>query len=122
MPPPPVPMVKKSEKAKSAVVVFRDDGADNDDRSPTLPSTPKFVPFRDEEVYLTISYIFQDLCSNVSMFQPATPSTSTSVVSGTIMKPKAIGPRRDGLGLTEAEALRKDPFKNYGADEKPLED
>ncbi|KAI0918641.1 hypothetical protein AcW1_009524 [Taiwanofungus camphoratus] len=102
MPPPPVPMVKKSEKAKSAVVVFRDDGADNDDRSPTLPSTPKFVPFRDEE--------------------PATPSTSTSVVSGTIMKPKAIGPRRDGLGLTEAEALRKDPFKNYGADEKPLED
>ncbi|KII87875.1 hypothetical protein PLICRDRAFT_125133 [Plicaturopsis crispa FD-325 SS-3] len=80
---------------KSTVVPFRDEPA------PEPPATPKFTPFRDEVPG-----------------SPTTPSRSTS--PGTVMRLKA-GSR--GLALaSEAEALRKDPFKNYGESERPVDD
>ena len=36
------------------------------------------------------------------------------------MKPKPAV--RDVMMSAEAEALRKDPFKNYSAEEKPIDD
>lgn len=52
MPPPPVPTSKK-EKGKSAakagLAIFRDEVPAAQDEPP-VPSTPKFMPFRDDEV------------------------------------------------------------------------
>ncbi|KAF9226005.1 hypothetical protein BS17DRAFT_699318 [Gyrodon lividus] len=69
-----------------------------------VPSTPRFTPFRDE----------------VSS-EPETPSTSTGVSAAeTVMQPKVAG---KGLALlSEAEALRKDPLKNYSTDDFNLVD
>ncbi|OSX61004.1 hypothetical protein POSPLADRAFT_1147111 [Postia placenta MAD-698-R-SB12] len=97
MPPPPVPSLASAPAPaakKSALVVFRDeeDGAD-------APATPAFTPYRDEE-----------------------PSSPTHAASATAMRPKAVGPHKNVLGLTEAEALRKDPFKNYEAGERPADE
>ncbi|KAG9313594.1 Mad3/BUB1 homology region 1-domain-containing protein [Chiua virens] len=77
---------------KNAVVIpFRD--ADSQEGS--VPCTPRFTPFRDE---------------------PETPSTSGGLAAPeTVMKPKVAS---KGIPvLSEAEALRKDPLKNYSADE-----
>lgn len=46
MPPPPVPVAK----ARSSITIFRDEDATPDAASVAVPSTSKFVPFRDEEV------------------------------------------------------------------------
>ncbi|CCL99610.1 uncharacterized protein FIBRA_01628 [Fibroporia radiculosa] len=90
------------EKTKSKIVVFRDDesAADGATNGPMSPTTPTFVPYRDEEL--------------------GTPSSSSAVPSS-VIKVKAIGSRKEGPGTTESEALRKDPFKNYEAFEKPSE-
>lgn len=48
MPPPPVPKAK----AKSSITIFRDEDDVGDSTPPPVPATPKFVPFRDEEVSL----------------------------------------------------------------------
>jgi len=65
------------------------------------PATPRFVPFKDEV--------------------PSTPSTSCGAqgaqVPDSVMKVKAGTTGQ--LASSEAEALRKDPFKNYP--DKPLE-
>ncbi|EJC98244.1 uncharacterized protein FOMMEDRAFT_171179 [Fomitiporia mediterranea MF3/22] len=59
---------------------------------PSQGSTAKFVPYRDENI-------------------EQRPATS-SIVPETVMRPKPVG--LGVLGATrEAEALRKDPFKNY---------
>lgn len=53
MPPPPVPekASKGKTKEKPSTAVFRDDEAQvTPMRSPGVPSTPKFVPFRDDDV------------------------------------------------------------------------
>ncbi|KAH9951567.1 Mad3/BUB1 homology region 1-domain-containing protein [Amylocystis lapponica] len=109
MPPPLVSAAKKDEsgkgKGKSVIPVFRDEdagaGASTGSEAPPVPSTPKFTPYRDEE--------------------PETPSGSASTVPASVMKVKAVGTKREGLGVIEAEALRKDPFKNYSVEEKPIE-
>ncbi|KAI0366842.1 hypothetical protein BV20DRAFT_1025640 [Pilatotrama ljubarskyi] len=105
MPPPPVPP-SKTEKgksaSKSAIPIFRDEAEDSGKPEPSVPPTPKFVPFRDEE--------------------PGTPSTSSSAVPNTTMKPKPAPAVKPIAMSAEAEALRKDPFKNYSAEEKPVDD
>lgn len=51
--------------------------------------------------------------------QPRTPSASSGAqVPESVMKVKTIGTREQATS-SEAEALRKDPFKNYP--DKPLE-
>jgi len=113
--------VSKKGKGKSSIAVFRDDDAgdstaaksapagkkpdkgkssiavfrDEEQSEKGTPSTPSFTPYRDDE--------------------PATPSSSS--VPTSVMKP-----RREALGLTESEALRRDPLKNYSPEERPTED
>ncbi|KAI0763095.1 Mad3/BUB1 homology region 1-domain-containing protein [Trametes elegans] len=99
MPPPPAPTGKK-EKSRSAskgsIAIFRDEEPPK--AEPAVPSTPKFVPFRDEE--------------------PASPSGSSTTNS----KPKPAPAVKPVAMSAEAEALRKDPFKNYSEEEKPVDD
>ncbi|PIL23441.1 hypothetical protein GSI_14752 [Ganoderma sinense ZZ0214-1] len=91
----PAPKKGKGRTAsKSSIVVFKDE------EEPSAPPTPRFVPFRDDE--------------------PPTPSGSSSTIPGSAMKPKPAV--RDVMMSAEAEALRKDPFKNYSAEEKPVDD
>ncbi|GBE88748.1 Mitotic spindle checkpoint component mad3 [Sparassis crispa] len=96
-----VSSTKKHEKGKSSITVFRDEDGDQGKQT---SSPSKFTPFRDEE----------------SPVPSSTSSTSTAL--STVMKVKAVGARREAPTSTEAEALRKDPFKNYSADEKPVAD
>ncbi|KAI0281823.1 Mad3/BUB1 homology region 1-domain-containing protein [Russula aff. rugulosa BPL654] len=76
----------------SSIIPFKDEVKE-------APSTPRFVPFKDEV--------------------PRTPSASSGAqVPESVMKVKTIGTRGQSSS-SEAEALRKDPFKNYP--DKPLE-
>ncbi|KAH9899318.1 Mad3/BUB1 homology region 1-domain-containing protein [Cubamyces lactineus] len=105
MPPPPVPAAKKKEKgkigSKSSISIFCDEEAPSKPE-PSVPSTPKFVPFRDEEA--------------------GTPSTTASTLPASVMKSKPAPAEKHVAMSAEGEALRKDPFKNYDPDEKPIED
>ncbi|KAF9239842.1 Mad3/BUB1 homology region 1-domain-containing protein [Melanogaster broomeanus] len=102
IPPPSATTAKlpaKTPARNSTMVAFQDPDCRLEGG---VPSTPRFTPFRDE-------------------VSPDTPSTSTVVSAPeTVMKPKGAG---KGLSvLSEAEALRKDPLKNYSADECKLVD
>ncbi|KAG6830030.1 hypothetical protein H0H87_009493 [Tephrocybe sp. NHM501043] len=97
MPPPAAPAAKlKSGRdvpkmtAKSMIIPFVD--TEDAAAAPTVPSTPRFTPFRDEAV-------------------TTTPATSHSVPDS-VMKVKAASGKVPGLA-SEMEALRKDPLKNY---------
>ncbi len=52
--------------------------------------------------------------------QAGTSPSSSNAVSGTVMKPKPAV--KVALMSAEAEALRRDPFKNYSEEERPDED
>lgn len=97
MPPPPIPTrLPPKTPARSTIVPFSDQ-----DPQGGVPSSPMFTPFRDE---------------------PATPSiTATIGAPDTVMRTKVVGGRGPSV-LSEAEALRKDPLKNYTADECSLVD
>ncbi|TBU25603.1 Mad3/BUB1 homology region 1-domain-containing protein [Dichomitus squalens] len=82
---------KGKTAGKSAIAVFKDE------EEPSVPSTPRFMPFRDEEA-----------------------PTPSATVPGSVMKPKPAV--KDVVMSAEAEALRKDPFKNYSAEERPIDD
>ncbi|KAH9994686.1 Mad3/BUB1 homology region 1-domain-containing protein [Russula vinacea] len=78
--------------ARPSIIPFKDEVKEP-------PTTPRFVPFKDDV--------------------PITPSASSGAQAPeSVMKAKTIG-TRGPLVSSEAEALRKDPFKNYP--EKPLE-
>ncbi|KAI0266521.1 Mad3/BUB1 homology region 1-domain-containing protein [Gloeopeniophorella convolvens] len=78
--------------ARVAFVPFRDDVAET-------PATARFVPFKDE---------------------PTTPSTlSGTQIPESVMKVKKLGGGRGPSTSSEAEALRKDPLKNYP--DRPLD-
>jgi hypothetical protein len=81
------------------------------------PTTPRFVPFKDDVVSVcTLS--LRELRSQKPS-QLGTPSAASGAqVPESVMKVKTIGMRGQPTS-SEAEALRKDPFKNYP--EKPLE-
>ncbi|KAA1472443.1 hypothetical protein DENSPDRAFT_872196 [Dentipellis sp. KUC8613] len=98
--PPPVPTDKRGKVAvpstpsrSTTFLPFRD----GDGTSTETPSTPKFTPFRDEE---------------------ATTPSSSGAVPDSVMKVKKAG-GKGPFTASEAEALRKDPFKNYI--EKPVD-
>ncbi|KAI6044017.1 Mad3/BUB1 homology region 1-domain-containing protein [Pisolithus marmoratus] len=97
MPPPPIPSkLPPKTPARNTIVPF----SDHDPQGEVL-SNSMFTPFRDE---------------------PATPSTATTIVTpDTVMKTKIAGGRGPSV-LSEAEALRKDPLKNYPVDECSLVD
>ncbi|KAJ6472635.1 Mad3/BUB1 homology region 1-domain-containing protein [Mycena vulgaris] len=94
MPPPPVPAAKKARDvvprtpSKSQMQPFVDD------EDGGVPSTPKFVPFQDEP----------DIVS---------PTMSTPAPES-VMKVKKADTKED-TPTSEAEALRRDPLKNYTA-------
>ncbi|CDO70466.1 hypothetical protein BN946_scf184569.g9 [Trametes cinnabarina] len=105
MPPPPVPASKKDKSkpsSKNSVAIFRDGDEQESAAVPAVSSTPKFVPFKDEE--------------------DGTPTASSSTVPPTAMKSKPAPAVKPVAMSAEAEALRKDPFKNYSPDEKPVDD
>ncbi|KAK7044803.1 mitotic spindle checkpoint component mad3 [Favolaschia claudopus] len=87
MPPPPVPSKKARDAtpSKSSIQPFVDEEPHTD-----VPSTPKFVPFQDEA---------------------AAPALSTPAPES-VMKVKK-GDLNESSPTTEAEALRRDPLKNY---------
>lgn len=77
------------------------------------PSTPKFVPFKDE------ASSFVGCVTPVLMFiQTATATVTSMPSSESVMKNKSsIDPRVPSIS-SEAEALKKNPLKNYGDDER----
>ncbi|KAJ7689434.1 Mad3/BUB1 homology region 1-domain-containing protein [Mycena rosella] len=96
MPPPPVPTAKTARDAvprtpssstKSQIQLFIDDDV-------PVPSTPKFVPFQDE---------------------PDVASPTMRNAPESVMKAKKADTKEDGTPTSEAEALRRDPLKNYTA-------
>jgi spindle assembly checkpoint component MAD3 len=91
--PPPAPAAKEGDNmVKAGIVPFRDN-----DGAMDISSPPKFVPFCDEEVVNTTS----------------TPGPALSSVLDSAMKvKKSVGSK--GVNMTEVEALRRDPLKNYG--------
>lgn len=53
MPPPPTATKKKPRVisgSKGSIIIFRDDNVEDKDSEPVVPSTPKFVPYTDEDV------------------------------------------------------------------------
>ncbi|KAJ7108661.1 Mad3/BUB1 homology region 1-domain-containing protein [Mycena epipterygia] len=99
MPPPAVPVPAKKARdtvprtpSKSQMQPFVDDAGMN---AGGVPSTPKFVPFQDEP----------DTISPV-MSTPAPES---------VMKVKKADTDTESTPTSEAEALRRDPLKNYAA-------
>ncbi|KAH7925451.1 hypothetical protein BV22DRAFT_1064941 [Leucogyrophana mollusca] len=102
--PPAVPMSKPREIApktparNSTIVPFQDPESRRDD---VVPSTPKFTPFRDE---------------------PETPGTAATISAPqAVMKPKTAG-TKGPVAASEAEALRRDPLKNYTLEDHSLLD
>ncbi|THV00708.1 hypothetical protein K435DRAFT_827923 [Dendrothele bispora CBS 962.96] len=81
----------KVSSSKPSFVPF----VDKQEEVSTVPSTPKFTPFRDDDA------------------NAATPATSSSHVPGSVMKLKKADVK-SSTPTSEAEALRKDPLKNYG--------
>jgi hypothetical protein len=83
------------------------------------PATPRFVPFKDEVV--SVCTLQHGRLRSQREIQPSTPSTSCGAqgaqVPDSVMKVKAGTTGQ--LASSEAEALRKDPFKNYP--DKPSE-
>ena len=83
------------------------------------PATPRFVPFKDEVV--SVYTLQHGQLRSQREIQPSTPSTSCGVqgvqVPDSVMKVKTGTTGQ--LASSEAEALRKDPFKNYP--DKPSE-
>ena len=84
-----------------------------------IPATPRFVPFKDEVV--SVCTLQHGQLRSQREIQPSTPSTSCGAqgaqVPDSVMKVKAGTTGQ--LASSEAEALRKDPFKNYP--DKPSE-
>ncbi|KAE9404551.1 hypothetical protein BT96DRAFT_853560 [Gymnopus androsaceus JB14] len=89
MPPPPPPFILGSTPSTPAkaspFTPFMDP-----DSQPPVPSTPKFTPFCDQSARIT---------------------SPSSVAHGSVMKPKTADV--SSTPTSEAEALRKDPLKNY---------
>ena len=90
------------------------------DEIKAIPATPRFVPFKDEVV--SVCTLQHGQLRSQREIQPSTPSTTSCGAQGaqvpdSVMKAK-IGTTGQ-LASSEAEALRKDPFKNYP--DKPSE-
>jgi spindle assembly checkpoint component MAD3 len=96
--------------ARSTIVPFKDEVKET-------PATPRFMPFKDDVV--SVFTIPHGELHSQRESQPSTPSTSSGAqVPESVMKAKIVG-TRGALASSEAEALRKDPFKNYPDSDKP---
>jgi hypothetical protein len=105
--PPPVPASKFTEVLKTPA---KDIAVLKDGDEVVVPSTPRFTPFRDEVSRPWASLVRSD--SVQAMVTGITSPASTSAsIPDTVMKIKVVGDKVSGT--TEAEALRKDPLKNY---------
>ena len=106
------PEAQQTPSRRAAFVPFRDT-----DGEVPAPSTPKFTPYRDEVTYRP-SFAFLELTSLFTQV-PSTPSSSRDPsLQDSVMKPKWTVDR--GVSMSsEAEILRKDPFKNYDEAIKP---
>jgi len=100
----------------SALVPFRDEPAT------PVPAVVGFTPFRDEPPATpsSSSSSTETVSAPLSVMKPkAGPPTATSSITGPIIgMGNSSGSSRAGMGVlmtSEAEALRKDPLKNYGA-------
>ena len=109
------PEAQQTPSRGAAFVPFRDT-----DGEVPAPSTPKFTPYRDEVTSLLslvflITYLVLFFFSQI----PSTPSSSRDPsLQDSVMKPKWTVDR--GVSMSsEAEILRKDPFKNYDDNTKP---
>lgn len=118
MPPPKATKKAPASRAKGAVVPFVDDDAETS--VPATP-TPAFTVFRDE-----VSLVESLDCGMLDLLtrhlQTATPDSTpfSPAVTDSVMKAKRVVSGSLGGEVeasTEAEALRRDPLKNY-----PLED
>jgi len=78
-----------SKKSTTTFAPYEEDDAERK-QSPAIPATPKFELFTDDEMQST--------------------SSSNSLALESVMRAKLVKP---GLAASEAEALRRDPFKNY---------
>ncbi|CAL1699498.1 unnamed protein product [Somion occarium] len=95
----PVSSTSKKDKATAParLTIFRDGGPGADDEP--VPATPKFTPYRDEGA-------------------PPTPSSHLAVPES-VMKEKPAPSGTRGVKMSsEAEALRKDPLKNYDEEDR----
>ncbi|KAK1234196.1 protein kinase [Marasmius sp. AFHP31] len=107
-----------SSSSASKIVPFRDPGPDenppppatprsgNDSNAVATPSKGRFAPFTDQSA---------DVPTSVQKFTPfrdesTSGGASSSAVPGSVMKLKKPD---TALSTSEAEALRKDPLKNY---------
>lgn len=114
---PPAARARDKEKeivpktpARPSIVPFKDDVTET-------PATPRFVPFQDDVV--SVGTLRRDEIRSQRESQPSTPSTSSGAqVPESVMKVKTVGTTRGQFTSSEAEALRKDPFKNYPAPDK----
>ncbi|KAI0002601.1 Mad3/BUB1 homology region 1-domain-containing protein [Russula compacta] len=103
MPPPPLAVPDEKVGGKEREIVMK------------TPARPSVVPFRDQVKETPVTPRFVPFKDDV----PSTPSASSGAqVLESVMKVKIIGTRGHSAS-SEAEALRKDPFKNYP--DKPLE-
>ncbi|KAJ6542419.1 Mad3/BUB1 homology region 1-domain-containing protein [Mycena sp. CBHHK59/15] len=98
MPPPSVPAPKNARDtipktpSKGHFEPFVDE--EEGSKAGGIPATPKFTPFQDES-------------------DAVSPTMSTPAPES-VMKVKKVD-KKDPTTTSEAEALRKDPLKNYGA-------
>ncbi|KIY72691.1 hypothetical protein CYLTODRAFT_417698 [Cylindrobasidium torrendii FP15055 ss-10] len=89
--PEPTPAAPTAPKAKKGFIPFmEEDPKPAASAEPAVPATPKFTPFRDDE-------------------EVAAEAAPAHTPPENVMKA-----RIDHGALAEAEALRKDPLKNYG--------
>ncbi|PPR01810.1 hypothetical protein CVT26_013169 [Gymnopilus dilepis] len=98
----PAPAVKKGGEASSSKTPARAfkpfvDQVKTQSSAAVVPVTPRFIPFRDESAV-------------------ASPPAPVVPLSDSIMKLKKADSKGASGPTTEAEALRKDPLKNYSAE------
>ncbi|KAI0792396.1 Mad3/BUB1 homology region 1-domain-containing protein [Abortiporus biennis] len=116
----------KKSPGPGSIAVFRDgdteaagDGHAASSSLPPVPSTPKFTPYRDEETTISPSRT-PSIPSTVMREKGRTASGSGLSGLGLGIIGAGVGSGREGGGIisVEAEALRKDPLKNYREEER----
>ncbi|KAF4564557.1 Mitotic spindle checkpoint component mad3 [Pleurotus pulmonarius] len=94
------PSAPPKADSKGKFVPFKDDECQ---ALPQTPAKPSFVPFKDD-----------DSGGSFTPFRDEPASTTRATAPDTVMKVKKAGPEGSSTS-SEAEALRRDPLKNYGS-------
>lgn len=106
--PEPAPAAPAAPKAKKAFVPFVEEEPKPaaPAEEPGVSAAPKFTPFRDEDEVELVFFIALTCSDGLQVIAEAAPAHTPPE---NVMKA-----RIDHGALAEAEALRKDPLKNYG--------